>query len=324
MMMIRSANTKFWIYNLTTKNYQEFIKIKTQSNNQYINFFEYQNPIIKKHDIILLFIKDKDPGFIGIIQVGETVHDNKGKIVIFKDNNLNNYTAKVNFKIMFDNVVKVPIILSNLHSKNVGFKNVSSFSSKFFKKVNTACLLEHHGREIMEHLFIICHAKTVEKSINNIPEIKLDSKKIKYNQIIKEENKSDEEDENEEDEEEDQHDKNGYIPIMVIPCPEYNFNYNNPSKYFLNHYKHCNDCIITNNNNRELCSIMDDKTTVEYEHIKEKKNSCLDISIEAYFNLRKYEPYENKNYPLIKIMYIDNEHEIYDGCIIVAWCDIQD
>ena len=78
-------------------------------------------------------------------------------------------------------------------------------------------------------------------------------------------------------------------------------------------------CDITNNNNKELCSIIDD-SRVEFIEIKDEKHGYFNPALEAYFNLRKYEPIGAKEYPFVRVMYINNDHEIYNKCILIAWC----
>ena len=136
----------------------------------------------------------------------------------------------------------------------------------------------------------------------------------------------------------------GFIPILIVPCDDFCFPKNNRDeeteeqisdeeteeqisdegteeqikKYFIKHYKKCNKCIITNNNNRELCSIID-KATLDYVEINEEESGYLDPPLESYWALEKHEPIDANQLPFIRIAYINNGHDIYNKCILVTW-----
>jgi hypothetical protein len=117
-------------------------------------------------------------------------------------------------------------------------------------------------------------------------------------------------------------DLNGYIPIIIVPCKEFKLPLKNRETYFVQHYKSCNNCDITNNNNRELCSVMD-KAEIEFLEIIEEKHAYFDPALDHYFGGKKFEPMGSTKYPFIRVMYINNAHDIYNKCIFITWCDLQ-
>jgi hypothetical protein len=345
--------TKFWIYNLKTANYNEYVKSKSN----YITFFgEYS---ISKNDIIILFQKDRrGSGFIGILQATQDLDMNNNGITIFKNENLNKYYVKLKYKKLFSNLIKIDEVLSSLKipkNDNTGYKNASSFRSRFLKNDNTAVQMTIFGKKILEKLIelsnktnneLIQSQKSISDESLQKSEEKIDKPKkptiepIKeYNKVIKlkpdseDENSDDSdifyknddnsEDDNDEDEEEsDEGDPNGYIPIMVIPCEEFSIPKKDKVEYFIEHYKKCNNCDITNNNNKELCSIIDN-STVEFFELKNEKHGYFNPALDSYFKLKKYQPMSVNEYPFIRVIYIKNYHDIYHGCILIAWCDEQ-
>ena len=87
------------------------------------------------------------------------------------------------------------------------------------------------------------------------------------------------------------------------------------------YFKKCNKCDITNNNNRELCSIID-IATIEVVTITESEDIFFDSPLEDYFDNVKHEPIDGDKYDsFIRVAYIDNYHDIYNGCILVTWIE---
>jgi hypothetical protein len=117
-------------------------------------------------------------------------------------------------------------------------------------------------------------------------------------------------------------DPNGYIPIIIVPCKEFKLPLKNRETYFVQHYKSCNNCDITNNNNRELCSVMDE-AEIEFLEIVTEKHGYFDPALDHYFGGKKFEPMGSSKYPFIRAMYINNAHDIYNKCIFITWCDLQ-
>ena len=74
---------------------------------------------LKSDDIILIYLKGKENGFIGIAQTEEEMRPNKNKISIFRDTNINK------------NIVKIKTIVSFETIKLSAIKNVFEDHAKF-------------------------------------------------------------------------------------------------------------------------------------------------------------------------------------------------
>jgi hypothetical protein len=107
---------------------------------------------------------------------------------------------------------------------------------------------------------------------------------------------------------------------LINPCEDFIFPDKNKELYFVNHYKKCNKCDVTDNNDREICSIIDE-AEIEYVEITDETDGYFDPPLEAYWALEKYEPIDAKNNPFIRIAYINNGHYAYNKCILVSWIE---
>ncbi len=113
--------------------------------------------------------------------------------------------------------------------------------------------------------------------------------------------KEEEEEENPEPEQESEDDtevenERGFIPILIIPCPEFEIPLSDKSKYFREHYMRCDICEITNNNNRELSSILHKKETkILIKNVTTEDNELVNDSLEHYFSLKKLDPTKKIN-----------------------------
>lgn len=116
------------------------------------------------------------------------------------------------------------------------------------------------------------------------------------------------------------------IPIMIIPCDflsNYILNtapsmsYSNISENLAKHYKMCDECEITNNNNRELCSIID-VSKIE-TRIIDKYIFELDEIIDYYLGGEKYFSSRKDCSNYVRFNLIGSFHPVYDNCIIVEW-----
>lgn len=112
----------------------------------------------------------------------------------------------------------------------------------------------------------------------------------------------------------------GFIPIMIVPCKKYKIPQLNPELYFKNHYKTCEECDITNNNKKELHYILD-KATIEIFELKDTKHYHFNPAMECYHAVRRYEPLDIKKRPFIRCIYINNNDEMYNKCLLITWID---
>jgi hypothetical protein len=151
---------------------------------------------------------------------------------------------------------------------------------------------------------------------------------------------SDEDCEDTEEEVEDPEHKYGYIPIMVIPCKKFMFPHidcdendideNGNTKdslekctYFIDHMSKCRYCEITNNNTVELNFLL--KDCVFSFMSCEQDSPDVELIFDFYYYTKKCNLFgETIKQRTIKIIYIDDKYEHYDGSIFVCVADQPD
>ena len=275
--------------------------------------------------------------------------------------------------------VKPQEILDFLKSDNTGFKNITSFRTKFLRNDNVILKITVHGKKIIDKLILenqkfnknikdkknlvikgkekiqmekseeqkhkktnLEHEKHYQKS-DHEQDNEENKEEEDHEEIEDEENKDEEEEKDEEEDEKDEEDEedekehdseqeninesvdeeisnNAFIPIIIVPCNLFKFPKKNKEKYFSLHYKTCNLCDVTNNNNRELCSLID-KAFIEIFELEEDEHLYFDEALEYYFMAKKYEPADIKKLPFIRVIYINNGHDIYNKCLLVTWIE---
>jgi len=343
--------SNYWIYTLTKDNYDSFLQYKGDDIN-----FSHKNDIVTD-DIIMLFLKNNlQNGFVGILKAASNA--TPSKITIFKNNNLNKFVVKLKTKNIFD-MIKVKDILIFLNYNEVGFKTPATFGSKFTKIHNNICDISIYGKEIVEYLLSknqsINLASIVKSTLTSIKNMQKYDTKLKLNSLFKNDitnyliedsednlsnsksfensesdsesynynsnSKSNSESSSEESEDELEDDPNGYIPIMIVPCDDFKIPNLNEDMYIVNHYKTCKKCDVTNNNDKELCSILN-HANIEFIEITDEKHAYFDPALEAYYKLKKFEPMGAENHPFVRLVYINNDHDIYNNCLLVTWCDL--
>ena len=115
-------------------------------------------------------------------------------------------------------------------------------------------------------------------------------------------------------------DDEGEIPILIVTCDEFKW----PSStkkcidYFIDHYKKCRNCEISDNNNMQISRILDN-ADIEYYVCKKIKDAYFEIPLQYYHELLRHDPLDRKTSPFIRITRIENKHEIYHGCILITW-----
>jgi len=123
-------------------------------------------------------------------------------------------------------------------------------------------------------------------------------------------------------EEDDDGDDEGIIPILVIPCKNFVWpkKKGDMEKYFVDHYKTCRECDVTNNNTIELSSFID-KATVEIVDIEDEDEPYIEYPLEAYDNLKRHCPDDMNNSdgtPFIRVAKINQCHDVYRNCLLVT------
>ncbi len=110
----------------------------------------------------------------------------------------------------------------------------------------------------------------------------------------------------------------GYIPILIVPCRGFSLPSTEMEEYFIAHYRSCNICDITNNNNTELSALFD-KSNIEVLNVTESKHAYLNPALESYHDMEKIKPICAENGPFIRVVFINNKHLLYNKCLLVIW-----
>ena len=301
--------TKYWLYLLplnAINNYKSYTQY-------YLTFpAKPENcPVcplsLHYNDVILFFVMDDDQcGFAGYVQLNCDVMINYDKH-IFDDDNLNIYYASTKHKYIFDNVMPFKNVIKYLDCDVKGYKNANSFKNMFIKKkYYETC------KSYVVQLTDDVQNKKIVHYLNYVhfyPKCKKLSRDDSQSWDMSHESSNGPDD--------------GYIPILIIPCQDYDLmKQNDKIEYFRNHYGKCKKCEVINNNNVELCAILD-YAKIEYIETKSLKNDLYDYPITCYWSLTRYIPI-NKQYdegPFVRILYIDNVKDVYNGCVLVCWCD---
>ena len=142
----------FWIYPIEKKywsEYQQYIKLNKSLHLGVI----YNNPMIDKN-IVIFYVKSK--GFSGLC----TINSNyvAEKVNIFKDKNLQKYVLKINKVIIFDQIITVSTVKSNILNK--GFKSIQWFSS--FIKSNSK-LFKMNSDIAKDIIDVLCYQANEKK-----------------------------------------------------------------------------------------------------------------------------------------------------------------
>jgi hypothetical protein len=188
--------------------------------------------------------------------------------------------------------------MKNMTTKNI---NVKNFRRKFLK---VGEMIEFPSGKML--LNTLNSLDTVEEEIEEPEEPKVNDNEI-----------DEDSEEDEENEENDDNQEDGNIPIMIIPCKKFKLPNKYPIKYFIKHYKCCKKCEITNNNDGNINGILP-KAEIELEEITEEDDDLID-ALNAYYATQRYVPCQKKDHSYIKIMNIQNNHNIYNGCIVLTW-----
>jgi predicted nucleic-acid-binding Zn-ribbon protein len=323
-----SSKTNYHIYVLRESDCNLLMKNK----NCYISFF-VKNQNMKKKDVIILYQKQRmKNGFYGIVQLREDLKYNEKKIKVFSDLNMNRFYARVCYRSQFTELINPEIVVHALSSGATGFKNVTSFKQKYVGKINASIEFELHGKKIMTQLLIKdeelilmtetesqqeteeAETEEAETEEAEIEEKKPKKKKPKSKSKSKSKPKPKEEDVDEVEEIVEQK----CIPIMVVPCKTFKFPEISREDYFVKHYKSCKKCETTNNNDGlEIISLLEENNIEIYE-LNDYKHYYFDPALDAYYSSDFYEPPDLMIKPFVRVIYINNKHDVYNKCLLIT------
>lgn len=289
-----SKTDNYWIYVLSSTNVQEFwgydepfFVIPDDDSIEIKDF--------KKGDIIIFLLTKKGGHcFIGFVQLNSKAIKNvKGKVKIFKDSQLNTYYVPLCFKMLCDNT-KLSVVFGALNFEDY---DKGKFTKTHIKKcIVITPIAREYGKAIVKYV-INANCEDINVQSDTTPMLTST------------------------DEDEDDEEVSGpMIPIMVKPCKKYNIlEEEDQIKYFVDHYKECRKCSCTNNNNIELGSVIIGGCNYEYYEIKEEKHAYFDPALTSYFADEKYEPIDGLERPFVRIMYVNNNHDLYQDHLFVCW-----
>jgi translation initiation factor 2 beta subunit (eIF-2beta)/eIF-5 len=350
-------DASYWIYTMSKKLWDEYTRSTDSSDDDSLFISSYDKSSIKKGDIIFYYVKDfNNSGFMGLGRVSGSHRKNVKHIKVFNDRNLNEHVVKLNYVTFFNSPIKIKDIFDSLRDDGVaGHKTVESFRSKYMNRKVYFEKLTIKGFELMKRLFEISDSnEQVDDSEITDETVKTDacnSSKNSYKEIgsdepdkidsvgnsdespssanstsssvfIKQKSKTEtEKDINESDSgEAESGDPEGEIPILIVKCKLFKWpsTANECIDYFIDHYKTCKECEITDNNNIQISRIIDD-ANIEYYVCKKLKDAYFEIPLQYYHELLTHDPINRTTRPFIRITRIENGHEVYQGCILITW-----
>nr|QBK89486.1 MAG: hypothetical protein LCMiAC02_05810 [Mimivirus LCMiAC02] len=277
---------------------------------------------ISSNDIIFMYLKNyKKSGFIGILTVTNKSILNKKNIKIFRDNNLNKYIIKLSQIYLINNPrITISKIFDCIKQDN---KSIRSFSKKHICVDNIKKLC-YNGEKLLKNIYKLTSEDNNNKYIKKLTRnprknviivddiiTKKHKKKHKKNnktkrkKVHKKEHKI-------------LNDYMGQIPIMMVPCKNFKLPSHNKKKYFIKHFKTCNKCDKTDNNDISVLTIFDD-AHFDFVDVDDPYDIDIDIALQTYDESIGYIPLNINKFPYIRIFEINNDHEIYNNCILISW-----
>jgi len=295
-------NRNFWIYTMSSvmyNGYKNYTDNLGDGRNKYISTYSQHN--IEHNDIIFIYLKNYNKsGFIGTLTVKNKQKKNNKKIKIFRDKNLNKYIIKLTQISLLDSGITINDIINVIKKDIPGYRNKISFIRKHIC-VENIIKLNYNGEKLLKEIYkpknkniSTCKSKPKIKN-NNIKKCKKHTRK---HNIIDE--------------------YMGQIPIMMIPCKKFKLPKHNKKKYFIKHFKTCNRCEKIDNNNINILTIFDN-AHFDFVDVDDPYDVDIDVALKTYDEIIGYIPPNVNSFPYIRIFKIDNNHEIYNNCILISW-----
>ena len=112
----------------------------------------------------------------------------------------------------------------------------------------------------------------------------------------------------------------GMVPIMFIPCEDFE----EESKYdgdfidqFKEHYLNCNNCEKNNNGTNDL-NLHDDNLDIDYE-VVDSYDKTFEVLLDGYYNGLSTQLLGKINNNTIRLYIVDDDSSEYDKCILIEW-----
>lgn len=322
-------STMFWLLVLQENGWQD---LRTSYDRDLHYISSYMNPNIKAGDIILVYQQHTTNkmahGFVSVCQIRSDLEENKNKIKVFRDQNMNRYCSKLKVLHNFDNPYKIlqmePLIIK--HCKNI--KSATAFKTKYIKEPNSFIQIDKPvGIGLMKIMLEL--QDEIEALKSNDGSSRKSGKSNNTHESESEEEDDYDEDSDYESEEEDESDSDsedirvavGHIPIIMCPCK--NFNWTDDEfmtlKNFKNHFINCKKCDKTDNNN---CSIYQNFDTYKFHCEELLDDDEIDEKLQNYYSCKRstYElEGEDKKYDHIYVYKINSKEHIYHRALLIIW-----
>lgn len=293
--------TNFWMYTIKDTDWD---RIKKK-----LLLPSYKKFEIKKNDIVMVYQKSRSLKKTGIISVCQALSKMKSSdIRLSDDNSCNNFSLEPSIMSNFDIPCKIKHFAESLKNNTVEFKSEKNFKTKYvknntdFTKINSFLGLELLRETIKLSNELEMSNDTSDDSCSSNSSCELeeytnssDDDSILY--VI------------------------GNIPIMMIPCKSLEWN-DDPDEFdevFKNHLLSCKKCEKTDNNNKNISSVIND-ANMYYHKLKNKDK--IEKMLSYYLNLKNYVfelSNDDKNYTHIYVFKIIDEDSIYNNCILVVF-----
>ena len=236
--------TKYWVYVLQYNHWEHLIALFKKNKFFISSFKKYA---VNKNDIIFVYQKHKattKTGFVAVCQTSQAMTFNTGnKIKIFKDMNMNKHCVELSMVSLFNDPYRISQVDKLMKPICEDFK-VNSFRTNNLKECSTFSEIKKNvGRSLLDVLVKLFDETDDTSDIDSDTSC----------------NNSDSESESKEESSEESDDDevlmvDGHIPILMIPCPDFEWNKDSDItiKNLKKHYKFCSTCDKTDNNNTSI------------------------------------------------------------------------
>lgn len=320
--------SKTFIYPIEKKFYDSFSKGKF--------ICSYDKKQLMKGDQLLFYRKGNGAGFVGYAKIDKelsTIQKKKKSNWTFTDPNMNRYMYKtIEFK-LFD-PVKLNTVFNVIHEDNKkGFKSDKSFLYHYVKNNAWFVLIDNDKFKLLKDEIESHIEKESDSDSDDNNEEENDNDD---NSESEEENKKEhikimeesEDDTDEEIEEKEFKEKKidyskrglrGFIPIMLVPNPEYKIP-KTPLSYkkkilikrFLT-----NQWNVTNNNDIDPSHFILKSKNIKLIVINDDTSREFNKALECYNCCEEYK-FKTKESNSFKIYQINNHDDLYHGCFLVC------
>jgi hypothetical protein len=277
----------FWLYIIEHNYFNEFNK----TNKKAITTYNYVE--LMKNDTIIIYKKGSSSGFIGYCNASS--HLKKRSKKIFSNNNLNKFSVNISRLKIFDKQIKNKSVFEEVQKFDNYFKTQQSFTNKY---IRGNCIFNAISLDYGEVIF--------KKLKSNIKYVKK-KKEVKKEKTIISENKN----------------TLNLIPIMIVPLKQFKNVYGIDN---LDNFKEmcCSEYVdVTNNNPNAVFTILDNYKNTQFIKINKETNDddkkkYYDSALDHYLNCKKYELPDNNKKEFTRIIYIEDNDDIYNGCFLIT------